>query len=96
MLALSFDRSLATAVAARPEDDEALQRKLWLAIARHLISAAAAAPDADAVCFTSLRQDASACMLLLAAWHMRSDARTCQVNTGYVSNMCPGHVPTCR
>ncbi|KAK9832068.1 hypothetical protein WJX81_003754 [Elliptochloris bilobata] len=48
MLALSFDRSLATAVAARPEDDEALQRKLWLAIARYLIKAAAAAPDADA------------------------------------------------
>ncbi len=48
-LALTFDRSLATAVAARPEDDEALQRKLWLAIARHLITAAAAAPDADPV-----------------------------------------------
>ncbi len=48
-LALTFDRSLATTVAARPEDDEALQRKLWLAIARHLIAAAAAAPDADAV-----------------------------------------------
>jgi hypothetical protein len=48
-LALTFDRGLATTVAARPEDDDALQRKLWLAIARHLIAAAAAAPDADAV-----------------------------------------------
>lgn len=48
-LALTFDRSLAMAVAARPEDDEALQRKLWLAIARHLITAAASAPDADPV-----------------------------------------------
>ena len=61
MLALSFDRSLATAVAARPEDDEALQRKLWLAIARHLISAAAAAPDADAVCSTIAASECKCC-----------------------------------
>ncbi len=39
-LALTFDRAVASAVAARAEDDEALQRKLWLAIARHLIGGA--------------------------------------------------------
>ncbi|KAK9814445.1 hypothetical protein WJX72_006013 [[Myrmecia] bisecta] len=37
-LALTFDLSLATAVAMRPEEEEALQRKLWLAIARDIIS----------------------------------------------------------
>ena len=49
-LALSFDRALASAVAARAEDDEALQRKLWLAIARHLIDAASEKSDSDPVC----------------------------------------------
>ena len=39
-LALTFDKAAATAVAANASDgDEALQRKLWLAIARHLIMA---------------------------------------------------------
>ncbi|BDA49156.1 Vacuolar protein sorting-associated protein 18 homolog [Coccomyxa sp. Obi] len=46
-LALTFDRALASAVAARAEDDEALQRKLWLAIARHLIDAASENSDSD-------------------------------------------------
>ncbi|KAK9789373.1 hypothetical protein WJX73_010275 [Symbiochloris irregularis] len=36
-VALRIDRATAVAVANRPEDDAALQRKLWLAIARHLI-----------------------------------------------------------
>lgn len=49
-LALTFDRALASAVAARAEDDEALQRKLWLAIARHLIDAASEKSDSDPVC----------------------------------------------
>lgn len=49
-LALTFDRALASAVAARAEDDEALQRKLWLAIARHLIDAASEKCDSDPVC----------------------------------------------
>ena len=44
-LALTFDRKAASAVAARAEDDEALQRKLWLAIARHLIDAASDSSD---------------------------------------------------
>lgn len=50
-LALTFDRKAASAVAARSEDDEALQRKLWLAIARHLIDAASdeSDPAADPV-----------------------------------------------
>ena len=39
-LALTFDQAAATAVAVNAsEGDEALQRKLWLAIARHLIMA---------------------------------------------------------
>lgn len=48
-LALTFDRTLATAVAARVEDDEALKRKLWLAIAQNLINASSADDDADPV-----------------------------------------------
>lgn len=36
-LALTFDRTLAVAVANMPEEDDALQRKLWLGIARHVI-----------------------------------------------------------
>ena len=36
-LALGFDRALAVAVANTPEDDPALQRKLWLGIARQVI-----------------------------------------------------------
>ena len=36
-LALTFDRGLAVAVANMPEEDAALQRKLWLGIARHVI-----------------------------------------------------------
>lgn len=36
-LALTFDRQLATAIARRAEGDEGLSRKLWLAIARHII-----------------------------------------------------------
>jgi hypothetical protein len=38
-LALSFDGDLAASIARQPEGDEALSRKLWLAIARHLIGA---------------------------------------------------------
>lgn len=37
-LALTLDLDTAAAVAARPLDDEALQRKLWIMIARHLIT----------------------------------------------------------
>jgi hypothetical protein len=37
-LALTFDTDLATAIARQPEGDEALSRKLWLAIARHLVA----------------------------------------------------------
>jgi hypothetical protein len=37
-LALTFDMGLAADVANRPEDNAALQRQLWLAIARHVIS----------------------------------------------------------
>lgn len=36
-LALTFDGELAASIARQPSDDEALSRKLWLAIARHLI-----------------------------------------------------------
>ncbi|KAL4423908.1 hypothetical protein ABPG75_001209 [Micractinium tetrahymenae] len=42
-LALSFDGELAASIARQPSDDEALSRKLWLAIARHLIEQGAAA-----------------------------------------------------
>ena len=39
------------AVANKPEDDTALQRKLWLAIARHLVQSACSSDGADsAVC----------------------------------------------
>lgn len=48
-LALTFDRAIASAVATRAEDDEALQRKLWLAIARHLIDVASENSDSDPV-----------------------------------------------
>lgn len=49
-LALTFDRAAATAVASHDADgDEALQRKLWLAIARHLICATGSAADPDPV-----------------------------------------------
>lgn len=48
-LALTFDRSIASAVATRAEDDEALQRKLWLAVARHLIDVASENSSSDPV-----------------------------------------------
>ena len=49
-LALTFDKAAAIAVAAdTSEGDEALQRKLWLAIARHLISANGDKADVDPV-----------------------------------------------
>jgi hypothetical protein len=49
-LALTFNRAAATAVAANASDgDEALQRKLWLAIARHLITATSDGADTDPV-----------------------------------------------
>ena len=48
-LALSFDMHQAVALANRPQEDEALQRKLWLAIACHLIQTAAARPDGTPV-----------------------------------------------
>lgn len=37
LLALSFDMSLASATANRPEDEPALKRSLWLTIARHIV-----------------------------------------------------------
>lgn len=61
-LALTFDRALASAVAASAEDDEALQRKLWLAIVRHLIDAASEKTDSDPVCSYYL---GSHCLVLL-------------------------------
>ncbi|PSC73297.1 vacuolar sorting-associated 18-like protein [Micractinium conductrix] len=36
-LALSFDSELAASIARQPSGDEALSRKLWLSIARHMI-----------------------------------------------------------
>ena len=49
-LALTFDKAAATAVAANAsEGDKALQRKLWLAIARHLIMATSNGADNDPV-----------------------------------------------
>ena len=39
-LALQFDMELAVSLANRPQDDSGMQRKLWLAIARHLIQSA--------------------------------------------------------
>ena len=48
-LALQIDRAAAVAVANRPQDDPALQRKLWLAIARHLIHSASDAPPGTPV-----------------------------------------------
>ena len=41
-LALTFDGELAARIARQPEGDEGLSRKLWLAIARHLIQQSAA------------------------------------------------------
>ncbi|KAI3432414.1 hypothetical protein D9Q98_003968 [Chlorella vulgaris] len=46
-LALSFDGDLAASIARQPEGDEALSRKLWLAIARHLIGAEPGAPGSS-------------------------------------------------
>jgi len=37
-LALTFDGDLAASIARQPEGDEALSRKLWLAIAGHVIA----------------------------------------------------------
>ena len=39
-MALRLDRQQAIGLAHRPQEDEALQRKLWLAIAHHLIESA--------------------------------------------------------
>jgi hypothetical protein len=36
-LALAVDLGLAKAVANSPEDDDALRRKLWLGIAKHVV-----------------------------------------------------------
>ena len=48
-LALQFDQGLAASVAGRVEGDEALSRKLWMAVARHVVAQASCAPDADMV-----------------------------------------------
>ena len=54
-LALTFDKAAATAVAANAsDDDQALQRKLWLAIARHLITATDNGADNDPVSIPDL------------------------------------------
>ena len=37
LLALSFDMTLASATANRPEDEPALKRSLWLTIACHIV-----------------------------------------------------------
>ena len=37
VLALSFDMSLASATANKPEQEPALKRSLWLTIARHIV-----------------------------------------------------------
>lgn len=54
-LALGFDRDLAVAVARRPEGDEGLTRRLWLAIARHAVEGGAAGED-QAACIRGVTQ----------------------------------------
>ena len=44
-LALTISKAMAIGVANRPEDDEPLQRKLWLAIARHLVQTACSSEE---------------------------------------------------
>ena len=52
MLALSFDGDMAVSIARQPEGDEALSRKLWLAIAKHLIQQGAAEDATPKVGYT--------------------------------------------
>lgn len=46
-LALTVDPQLAEEVAGRPEGDEALTRKLWLTIARHIVGGGLAGDEAE-------------------------------------------------
>ena len=48
-LALSFNRELATAIARRADSSEGQSRKLWLAIARHIIEQGAKPGAGDEV-----------------------------------------------
>jgi hypothetical protein len=49
-LALTSNRQLAIAIARRAEGNEALSRKLWLAIARHIIEQGTKPGGAEQVC----------------------------------------------
>jgi len=48
-LALESDMEEAIRLVNRPQEDENLQRKLWLSIAHHLIDGAAETPDGKPV-----------------------------------------------
>ena len=50
LLALSFDMSLASATANRPEEEPALKRSLWLTIACHIIEQHPSQDQVDAGC----------------------------------------------
>jgi len=81
-LALTFDKAAATAVAANAsDDDQALQRKLWLAIARHLITATDNGADNDPVSIPDLLASLptpSVCAKPCTAWQLRLDYMMCQ------------------
>ncbi len=56
VLALSFDMTLASATANRPEEEPALKRNLWLTIARHIVHQH---PSQDQACLHVLLTHAS-------------------------------------
>ena len=84
VLALSFDMSLASATANRPEEEPALKRSLWLTIARHIVhqhpsqDQVTPRPSLYSLCLTSCHAS-SLCSVrpwfLFPCWHHMSQLR---------------------
>lgn len=78
-LALEIDMQLATSYAVRPQEDEALQRKLWLAIACHVIQRASLSAGEDGA---------------VSLWRSLYDRRVLYLLTLYTYLSNPAQVPS--
>ena len=67
----------AVAIANRPQEDERLQRKLWLAIACHLIQTAAEQPNGTPV---SLRTERAYALLVLQVPVLSANQSRCHIH----------------
>ena len=67
-MALQLDRQQAIGLAHRPQEDDALQRKLWLAIALHLVQTASSADDQHPVSICFAPGDIASCGAFGSLW----------------------------